>query len=140
MLGTGDDGICNVDRANAGLPQDFEQVIPQGQGDPNQLYFVAQRGANIATANDDKLLWGRVAVHTGDDGIRQTSMAGTDVNSNPAIAMGQGLPDAVCVDGGANGLATEANNQEPQPDVGDDTGAAGWINDGSTMALDNAGY
>ena len=91
---------------------DDVQVIPLGQGQPNQICITSGTNGilNSVTNGDDVVVGSTIT--TGPNGICETSASGDDVQ---VIAIGKGKAYSVCVESGIN------NFQDTRFALGDDT-------------------
>ncbi len=105
---------------------DDTQVIPVGQGKPNQTAITAGTNGTLDTtpAGDDAV--SGTTIHTGADGICNTTKSGDDVQ---VIASGKGKSGEKCVGKGTNGkrdTKTSGDDSVSGEDI--DTGADGICN------------
>jgi len=116
----GDDDLALMDMF-CGLSNQVAIVIIPGEGQDSirggDDGFLDQAGAGLA-------------IHTGANGICESVVLGNDI---PIIILGQGRPDTV-------GVLSKDGPLDVQMEVGDDSIAEGWVNNGSEMALDNEGF
>ncbi len=97
-IDAGGNGLCNT-----GAAGDDVQVIPLGQGEPGSMTITDGGDGidpNTTITGDDYALSN--VVWSGPDGIAQSTAGGNDVQ---VIPVGQGAPNAVCVNTGPNGIS-----------------------------------
>jgi hypothetical protein len=116
VIKTGANGICQSPAATAGATGDDDlQVIPVGQGQPNQLCIQNGAGFALVTAPaGDDVKVGQT-IHTGPNGICNTAKVpgSTDIQ---VIALGRGKANSVGVRPGANGILQSTRGRAAGPD------------------------
>ncbi len=132
---SGADGICETT-----ADTNDDQEVPVGQGFPNSPCVRAGADAVLDTAvpvNDDVIELAFLRITTGPDGICDTT---ADPSDDQTIPVGQGAPDARCIDSAADGICeTTADPGDGQAlPVGEGQPDAACVGSGSNSTLQTA--
>ncbi len=128
----GADGVCD----STADPGD-DQVIPVGQGAPDSTCVDAGGDGVLdtaAAAGDDVLDAPGNRITSGPDGVCDTT---ADPGDDQTLPVGEGTPDALCIDSGADGVcdtAADPNDDQRLP-VGQGTPDAACVGPGANGTL-----
>ncbi|MGD8787183.1 MAG: hypothetical protein PVJ60_07150, partial [Phycisphaerales bacterium] len=107
-INSGPDGIADVS-VNSEEQEDDVQVIPVGQGEPNQTAITAGPNSTLDTSpgGDDTVQGSTIT--TGPNGVCNTNVSGDDVQ---VIPVGQGKPYSIIITAGTDGFMHSADDSD----------------------------